>query len=109
MLTTFQSLMIIIVIALVTLFTRAIPFLIFSGQGETPKYVVYIGKVLPAAVIGMLIIYCVKNVSLTKLPYGIPEAISIITVASLHIWKRNNLISILGGTVTYMILIQFVF
>jgi branched-subunit amino acid transport protein AzlD len=101
--------MIIIVIALVTLFTRAIPFLIFSGQGETPKYVVYIGKVLPAAVIGMLIIYCVKNVSLTKLPYGIPEAISIITVASLHIWKRNNLISILGGTVTYMILIQFVF
>jgi branched-subunit amino acid transport protein AzlD len=57
----------------------------------------------------MLIIYCVKNVSLTKLPYGIPEVISIITVAFLHIWKRNNLISILGGTATYMILIQFVF
>ncbi len=109
MLTTLQSLMIIIVIAVVTLFTRAIPFLIFSGQGETPKYVVYIGKVLPAAVIGMLIIYCVKNVSVLKLPYGIPEVVSIITVASLHIWKRNNLISILGGTVTYMFLIQFVF
>lgn len=109
MLTTLQSLMIIIVIAVVTLFTRAIPFLIFSGQGETPKYVVYIGKVLPAAVIGMLIIYCVKNVSVLKLPYGIPEVISIITVASLHTWKRNNLISILGGTVLYMFLIQFVF
>jgi len=109
MLTAFQSLIIILVIAAVTFFTRALPFLIFSGQGETPQYIVYIGKVLPPAVIGMLIIYCVKNVSILKIPYIIPEVISIITVAVLHIWKRNNLISILSGTVLYMFLIQYVF
>lgn len=109
MLTAFQSLIIILVIAAVTFFTRALPFLIFYGQGETPQYIVYIGKVLHPAVIGMLIIYCVKNVSILKIPYGMPEAISIIAVAALHVWKRNNLISILSGTVLYMFLIQYVF
>lgn len=104
-----QSILIIVVIALVTFFTRAIPFLVFSNYNETPKYIVYLGKVLPPAVIGMLIVYCVKNVRITKIPYGVPEFISIAVVALLHVWKRNNLISILGGTCLYMFLVQVVF
>ncbi|MDD2494394.1 MAG: AzlD domain-containing protein [Tissierellia bacterium] len=104
-----QSIIIITVIALVTFFTRAVPFLVFSSHNETPKYIVYLGRVLPPAVIGMLIVYCVKNVRITEIPYGIPEIISIAIVAVLHVWKRNNLISILGGTLIYMFLVQAVF
>jgi branched-subunit amino acid transport protein AzlD len=104
-----QSIAIILVIAAVTFFTRAIPFIVFSNYSETPKYIVYLGKVLPPAVIGMLIVYCVKNVRITEVPYGIPEIVSIGVVALLHIWKRNNLISILGGTMLYMFLVQAVF
>ncbi len=104
-----QSFLIIAVIAVVTFFTRAVPFLAFSGQKETPQYILYIGKVLPPAVIGMLIVYCIKNIKLTEFSYGMPEFLSILTVAGLHFWKRNNLISILGGTVLYMVLIQLVF
>ena len=104
-----QSLIIILVIAAITFLTRALPFLVFSRYEETPEYIIYIGKVLPPAVIGMLIVYCIKSVSVMKFPFGMPEFISILTVTVLHFWKRNNLISILGGTVLYMILIQFVF
>lgn len=104
-----QSVIIILVIAIVTFFTRAIPFIVFSNYNETPKYIVYLGKVLPPAVIGMLIVYCVKNVRITENPYGIPEIVSIAVVALLHMWKRNNLISILGGTILYMFLVQVVF
>lgn len=104
-----QSFIIILVIAVVTFMTRAIPFLLFNRQqGETSPYIVYIGKVLPPAVIGMLIIYCVKNVSLLSKPYGIPELVSIAAVALLHFWKRNNLLSILGGTIIYMIIVQLI-
>lgn len=104
-----QSLFIIIVMAAVTFLTRSLPFLVFSKHKKTPDYIIYIGKVLPPAVIGMLIVYCIKNVSVIKFPFGIPEFISMLTVVVLHLWKRNNLISILGGTVLYMILVQFVF
>jgi len=104
-----QSLNIIIVIAAITFFTRALPFLVFSRHEKTPEYIIYIGKVLPPAVIGMLIVYCVKNVTVIRFPFAIPEFISILTVAVLHFWKRNNLISILGGTILYMILVQLVF
>ncbi len=104
-----QSLFIIAVIALITALTRALPFLVFSKNEETPEYIIYIGKVLPPAVIGMLIVYCLKNISVIKFPFGIPEFVSALTVAILHLWKRNNLISILGGTMLYMILVQFVF
>lgn len=108
-LTVGQSLLIIVVIAAITFLTRAIPFLAFSGHKETPQYILYIGKVLPPAVIGMLIVYCIKNVKILQFSYGIPEFVSILTVALLHFWKRNNLISILGGTVLYMVLVQCVF
>ena len=99
----------ILVMAAITFCTRIIPFIFFGKNKATPKYIVYIGNYLPPAVMAMLIIYCLRNVKLFLFPFGIPEIIGIITVAILHIWKRNNLISILGGTVVYMIMVQLIF
>jgi len=99
----------ILVIAIVTFIVRVAPFIFFGKNKATPKYVVYLGNYLPPAVISMLIIYCLRNVDVSVFPFGIAEAIGIITVAALHIWKRNNLISIIGGTVIYMIGIQLIF
>lgn len=99
----------ILVISAVTFGTRAAPFILFGRGKATPKYIVYIGNYLPPAVIAMLIIYCLKNISLFTFPFGIPEIIGIITVVVLHIWKRNNLISIICGTVIYMIAVQYIF
>ena len=99
----------ILVMAAVTFATRLAPFLFFGKNKATPKYIVYIGNYLPPAVMAMLIIYCLRNIKLFMFPFGIPEVIGIIIVAILHIWKRNNLISILGGTVIYMIMVQWIF
>jgi len=104
-----ESAMIILVISAVTFGLRAAPFLLFSGSGRIPKVIVYLGNVLPPAVMGMLIIYCLKNISLVQNPYGIPELIAVTAVVGLHLWRRNNLLSIIGGTVMYMFLVQFVF
>lgn len=104
-----MSFLIIVVVALTTFATRVIPFLIFPKGKEIPKTVQYLGKVLTPAVIGMLVVYCLKSTSVLCAPYGIPEAISVLVVAVLHIWKRNNLLSIGVGTVLYMFLIQTVF
>jgi len=104
-----ESLLIILVIAAITFALRAAPFLLFSKTGKTPKVITYLGNALPPAVMGMLIVYCLKNVSVLKAPFGIPELLAVAAVAVLHIWRRNNLLSILGGTVFYMVLIQFVF
>lgn len=109
MLTTAQALATIIVIALVTLLTRALPFLLFPGNKETPHYIQYLGKTLPCAAIGMLVVYCLKGVSMTEAPYGLPEAIAMIFVITVHLWKHNTLLSIGGGTVLYMFLVQQVF
>lgn len=103
------SLLIILVVGITTFATRVIPFLIFPKGKEIPKTVQYLGKVLTPAVIGMLVVYCLKNTQVMAVPYGIPELISVITVAVLHVWKRNNLLSIGAGTVLYMVLIQVVF
>lgn len=103
------SLLIILVVGITTFATRVIPFLIFPKGKEIPKTVQYLGKVLTPAVIGMLVVYCLKNTQVIAAPYGIPELISVITVAVLHVWKRNNLLSIGVGTVLYMVLIQVVF
>ena len=92
-----------------TMITRFVPFLVFPAGTPTPEYLQYLGKVLPAAVFGMLVIYCLKNVSLTAGSHGIPELISIAVVAGLHLFKRQMLLSIAGGTVCYMLLVQFVF
>ena len=92
------------VMAGVTILLRALPFLLFRNR--TPRYIEYLGKVLPPAIIGMLVIYCLKDVTLRSAPYGLPELIAATAVVGLQAWKRNSLVSILGGTVLYMVLIQ---
>lgn len=96
-------------VVLATMLTRFVPFLIFPEGKPVPKYVQYLGKALPPAVFGLLIIYCLKNVSIFSGSHGIPELISIILVIVLHLWKRQMLLSIAGGTVCYMLLVQLVF
>ena len=97
------------VAALVTIGLRFLPFLIFGENRKTPPIISYLGQVLPFAIMGMLVVYCLKDVSLTAAPFGIPEFLGCAAVALLHIWKRNTLLSIGAGTVFYMILVQFLF
>ena len=104
-----KSLMIIAVVSVVTFSTRVIPFLLFPKGKEIPPLVKYLGAVLPPAVIGMLVIYCLKSVNLFVWHQAAPELIAGLSVVALHIWKRNNLLSIGVGTVLYMFLIQQVF
>ena len=92
-----------------TLITRFLPFIIFPAGKPTPKYIQYLGRFLPSAVFGLLIIYCLKDVSIFTGSHGIPEAISIAVVVLLHLWKRQMLLSIAGGTICYMLLVQLVF
>lgn len=108
-LTTSQALLTIAVIAAATILTRALSFVIFPAGKKTPKFVTYLGSVLPFAIISMLIIYCFKSVSITAWPYGIPELIAGVFVVVIHKWKHNLLLSIGGGTLLYMILVQAVF
>lgn len=103
------SLLIILVVAATTFATRLVPFLLFPKGKEIPGIIQYLGRVLTPAVIGMLVIYCLKSVSLISAPHGIPELIAVAVTAGLHVWKRNNLLSIGVGTVLYMLLIQAVF
>lgn len=95
--------------AAVTIALRFLPFVIFSGSRETPKIVTYLGKYLPYAIMAMLCVYCLKSVSVIAYPFGIPELIGVAAVVLLHIWKRNTLLSIAGGTILYILLIQFIF
>lgn len=104
-----QQIITIALCVLGTVATRFLPFIVFSGDKPTPKYIQYLGKALPAAIFGMLVVYCLKNVSILTGSHGIPELISIVLVVALHLWKRQMLLSIAGGTVCYMLLIQFVF
>ena len=97
------------VCALVTALLRFLPFLIFGENRKTPEVIAYLGQVLPFAIMGMLVVYCLKDVSFFGAPFGIPEAIGCAVVAGLHIWKRNTLLSIGAGTVVYMLLVQFLF
>ncbi len=92
-----------------TMLTRFLPFMVFNGKRPTPRYIQYLGKVLPGAVFAMLVIYCLRNVSFVSGSYGIPELIGIGVTAGLHLWKRQMLLSIAGGTVCYMMLVQFLF
>lgn len=92
-----------------TMLTRFLPFLVFGRGKETPKYVQYLGKALPAAVFGLLVVYCLKDVNILAGNHGIPEAIAILVVVLLHLWKKQMLLSIAGGTVCYMLLVQLWF
>lgn len=97
------------VIVLATMLTRFLPFLLFPAGKPTPGYIQYLGKVLPAAVFGLLVVYCLKNVDVLAGSHGIPEFICIAVVIGLHLWKRQMLLSIAGGTFCYMLLVQIVF
>ena len=83
--------------------------MIFNEKRTTPKYITYLGKVLPGAIFSMLIVYCLKNVNVTSYSYGLPELIAIIVTVLLHKWKKQMLVSIAGGTICYMLLVQLVF
>lgn len=104
-----QQIITIAMVVLATMLTRFLPFIVFPSGKPTPKYIQYLGKVLPAAVFGLLVIYCLKNVDVMTGSRGLPELISIAVVTGLHLWKRNMLISIAGGTLCYMLLVQLVF
>ena len=101
--------LIIAVAGAVTLLLRFLPFLIFGGKRETPPYIVYLGKVLPYAIMGMLVIYCLRGISFTAAANFLPELIACAVVVLAHVWKRNTLLSIISGTVCYMLLVKFVF
>ena len=104
-----QRILTILVIVLGTMLTRFLPFLLFPAGKPTPKTIHHLGNVLPGAVFGLLVVYCLKNVSFLTGSHGIPEFVSIALVAALQLWKRQMLLSIAGGTVSYMQLVQFVF
>ena len=104
-----HSALMIAVMALITAALRFLPFLIFGENRKTPPMVSYLGRVLPYAIMGMLVVYCLKDISFVGSPFGIPEIIGCAVVTLLHIWKRNTLLSIGAGTVCYMLLVQFIF
>lgn len=109
MLDTVSSLIMIAAISIATFATRAASFLVFPKGKEVPPKVVFIGRVLPPAIIGMLVVYCLRSTSVLAYPYGIPELIAGLTVVILHLWKRNIFLSIGAGTILYMVLVQMVF
>lgn len=92
-----------------TMLTRFLPFLVFSPKKETPRYIQYLGKALPCAIFGMLVIYCLKNVSIFSGSHGLPELIAIVATVALHLWRKQMLLSIAGGTACYMLMVQFLF
>lgn len=104
-----QRLVTIALCTLATMLTRFLPFLLFSSRRPTPKYVRYLGRALPPAIFGMLVVYCLKNVSIVSGSHGLPELIAIAVTVGLHLWKRQTLLSIAGGTIAHMLLIQLVF
>ena len=97
------------VMALVTFLTRALPFLLFGRGGNPPRIILYLGQYLPPAVIAMLIVYCLRNMSFSAPAGWAPAVIASVAVAVVHVWKRNNMLSIVGGSLLYMALVQFVF
>jgi len=108
-LTPMETFIIICMVTLGTMITRFLPFLIFKGNKSNNSYINYLGTVLPYAAIGLLVVYCLKDVNFQGPTYGLPEAIAILGIIFLHYWKENILLSIGGGTVLYMVLVQAVF
>lgn len=107
--TTTQLILFFVIVTLGTLLTRALPFLLFPENKPIPKYIKYLADILPYTIIGMLVVYCLKDINPTQSPHAIPEAISIVVIILLHTWKKNTLLSIGGGALLYMFLIQTVF
>lgn len=92
-----------------TMATRFLPFLLFRSDKPTPKYMQYLGKMLPGAIFAMLVVYCLRNVNVTVFSWGLPELIAGGVTVALHLWQRKMLLSIAAGTVVYMLLVQLVF
>ena len=103
-----QQAVVIVLCILATVATRFLPFLIFSGKRETPAFVRYLGRALPGAIFALLVVYCLRNTDM-RVAFGLPEAIAIAATVLLHLWQRQMLLSIAGGTVLYMLLVQLVF
>ena len=104
-----QQIITVAMVVLGTAVTRFLPFLVFPAGKPTPKYIQYLGKVLPSAVFGLLVIYCLKDTNFLSGNHGLPELLSIAAVIALHCFKRQMLLSIAGGTICYMLLVQFIF
>jgi len=104
-----QQIITVALCSLGTMITRFLPFLVFSSRKPTPKFVQYLGKALPAAIFGMLVVYCLRNVSIASGSHGLPELIATAVVVALHLWKRKMLLSVAVGTAAYMLLVQLVF
>lgn len=104
-----HSILIVAVVAIVTIALRFLPFFIFGGKRKTPEAILYLGKVLPYAIMGMLVIYCLRSITTAGMEAAIAQLLGCFVVVVLHLWKRNTLISIIGGTGFYMILVQMVF
>ena len=109
MLSNGSMLLYVLITAAAVFITRVFTFALFPAGKETPAVILFLGKSLPCALMALLLIYCLKSVSPLIYPYGLPELIAIVVVAALHLWKKNNLFSIGGGTALYMLLVQFIF
>lgn len=107
--TNIEIIVTVLILSCATILTRSLPFLIFSKMKAPPKFISYLGRALPPAIFALLLVYCLKGVSIISTPHGIPEAIALAVVILLHLWKRNMLLSIGVGTVLYMVLVQLVF
>lgn len=97
------------IMSIVTIALRFIPFWVFGGGRKTPKRVAYLGKVLPSAIMGMLVVYCLKDVSISAVSGWLPAIVASLTVVVLHVWRRNTMLSIVAGTAVYMLLIRIPF
>lgn len=104
----FNVAILIIAMSLVTMLLRFLPFLIFSGKKQVPQIILYLGDVLPSAVIGMLVIYCLRDISFTTAPFGLRELLASLVVVLVQIFRRNSILSILAGTISYMVLLQLI-
>lgn len=109
MMTVTQQIITILLCIVGTMTTRFLPFLVFNEHRGTPEFVKYLGRYLPAAVFGMLVIYCVKDVNVLAGSHGLPEALAILATGAVHVWQRKIILSVAVGTVCYMLLLQFVF
>ena len=104
-----HALIVILVMGIVTLGTRILPVLIFGRGEKVPEYIVYLGKVVPYTAMGLLIVYCLRDVSFVSSPHGLPEILSLALVSGTYLWKKNSILSVVIGTVVYMLLVQLVF
>ena len=107
--TSIHYLLMVLIMIGITMALRFLPFIVFSGSTKTPPYVEYLGRVLPFAIMGMLVVYCLRATPVLAAPHGVPELIAIAIVVGLQVWKRSTLVSILVGTVCYMLMVQLLF